>query len=220
MALASDPTSRPMPRRCPCPPARESAAWGHTTSRAITTRAASPSYRCSPWLYHEQNLVRPNFAADLLAARTHPRFEVLRPGAPPIPRWIGAPLFATCRLRDSIVAAGGPNGIFDTMASRGPDHPDWYKGGLYHDNEDFHVPALWVNAWYDLSAAPNIELFNHVRNKASDERIRDSQLSHRGTNGTLPHVPPARPARCRRPATWAACTLAWTTPCTLSSTAT
>ena len=61
------------------------------------------------------------------------------------------------------------------MVDRGPDHPDWYKGGLYHDNEDFTVPALWVHSWFDLSVEPNVELFNHVRNKASEQRIRDSQ---------------------------------------------
>ena len=74
-----------------------------------------------------------------------------------------------------IIAAGGPRGIFEEMADRGPDHPDWYKGGLYHDDEDFSVPALWVNSWYDLSVAPNIELFNHVRNKATDRYVRENQ---------------------------------------------
>jgi len=37
------------------------------------------------------------------------------------------------------------------------------------------VPALWVNSWYDLSVAPNIELFNHVRNKSTNRHARENQ---------------------------------------------
>ncbi len=126
------------------------------------------------WLYHEQNTVRPSFPPDLS------REEMIRVSkyydlAPdyPEPDWHEA--FMHLPLAEAIVAAEGPNGMFDDMVDRGPDHPDWYKGGLYHDNEDFTVPALWVNSWFDLSVAPNVELFNHVSNNASDRQIRDSQ---------------------------------------------
>ena len=126
------------------------------------------------WLYHEQNLVRPTFPAGL-SREERIRVSKYYDLAPSYPEVDWRTAFRHLPLRDSIVAAGGPNGVFDEMARRGPDHPDWYKGGLYHDDEDFHVPALWVNAWYDLSVAPNIELFNHVRRNASEARIRDSQ---------------------------------------------
>ena len=43
-----------------------------------------------------------------------------------------------------------------------------------------------MNAWYDLSTAPNIELFNHVRNNASEERIRESQYLIVAPHRTLP----------------------------------
>ena len=126
------------------------------------------------WLYHEQNLVRPTFPAGL-SPEERIRVSKYYDLAPSYPEVDWRQAFRHLPLRDSIAAAGGPHGIFDEMARRGPDHPDWYKGGLYHDDEDFHVPALWVNAWYDLSVAPNIELFNHVRRNASEARIRDSQ---------------------------------------------
>ena len=126
------------------------------------------------WLYHEQNTVRPMFPPGLS------REELIRVSkyydlAPdyPEPDWHEA--FRHLPLADAIVAAGGPNGMFDDMVDRGPDHPDWYKGGLYHDNEDFTVPALWVHSWFDLSVEPNTELFNHVRTNASEKKIRDSQ---------------------------------------------
>lgn len=126
------------------------------------------------WLYHEQNTVRPTFPPDLS------REELIRVAsyydlAPsyPQPDWHEA--FWHLPLAEAIVAAGGPNGMFDEMVDRGPDHPAWYEGGLYHDSEDFTVPALWVNSWFDLSVAPNIELFNHVRANASSPSVRDAQ---------------------------------------------
>lgn len=127
------------------------------------------------WLYGEQNLERPTFSPDLSreALIRVSKFYDLAPDMPDVD-WPKA--FRHLPLRDAIVAAGGPRGVFEEMADRGPDHADWYQGGLYHDNEDFTVPALWVNSWYDLSVAPNIELFNHVRNNASDERVRENQF--------------------------------------------
>ena len=79
------------------------------------------------WLYHEQNSVRPMFPSDLS------REELIRVSkyydlAPsyPEPDWHEA--FRHLPLADAIVAAGGPNGMFDDMVDRGPDHPDWYNG--------------------------------------------------------------------------------------------
>ena len=126
------------------------------------------------WLYSEQNLVRPTFPADLSRDELIrvSRFYDLAPDMPEVD-WNEA--FRHLPLSEAIVAAGGPNGIFDEMVDRGPDDEAWYEGGLYHDHEDFFVPALWVHSWYDLSVAPNIALFNHVRANASDARIRDNQ---------------------------------------------
>ncbi len=48
------------------------------------------------------------------------------------------------------------------MIQRAPNDPAWYKGGLYHDDEPFGVPSLWMMSWYDVSIGPNLALFNHV----------------------------------------------------------
>ena len=69
---------------------------------------------------------------------------------------------------------GGDPGFFAAAAQRLPDDPSWYEGGLYHDDEGFGVPALWVNSWYDLGVSPNLELFRHVRETA-DADVRDHQ---------------------------------------------
>lgn len=126
------------------------------------------------WLYGEQNLQRPVFAENL-SRETLIRVSKYYDLAPDMPEvdWLKASQHLP--IRDAIIAAGGAPGIFEEMADRGPNHADWYKGGLYHDNEDFTVPALWVNSWYDLSVAPNIELFNHVRSSASERAVRDHQ---------------------------------------------
>lgn len=105
------------------------------------------------WLYYEQNRIRPTFPPELSrdALIRAAQYYDLAPQYPE-PDWRKA--FWHLPLADALVAAGGPNGIFDEMVDRNPDHPDWYRGGLYHDSEDFTVPALWVNSWFDLSVAP------------------------------------------------------------------
>jgi len=78
-------------------------------------------------------------------------------------------------IQDILKNIGGKKEIFDKMVRRKPNDPDWYNGGLYHDEMDFGVPSFWFVSWYDVSSSPNIALFNHVRENASDKDIRDSQ---------------------------------------------
>lgn len=127
------------------------------------------------WLYSEQNRHRPTFSHDLSreALIGVARYYDLAPTMPAVD-WLKAGRHRP--LQEVIKAAGGSPGIFDEMVHRRPDDAAWYEGGLYHDNEDFHVPALWVNSWYDLSVAPNIELFRHVSRNASRAEIRTNQF--------------------------------------------
>lgn len=62
------------------------------------------------------------------------------------------------------------------MLMHKPNDPAWFEGGLYHDSEDFGVPAFWFNSWFDVSQGPNLALFNHARNNASDPEVRDGQF--------------------------------------------
>lgn len=78
-------------------------------------------------------------------------------------------------IQDILKNINGKREIFDKMVRRKPNHEDWYKGGLYHDNMDFGVPSFWFASWYDVSISPNLALFNHVRKNASDPIIRDNQ---------------------------------------------
>lgn len=78
-------------------------------------------------------------------------------------------------VEDIIENVNGPKGIYEEMITRKPNDPEWYQGGLYHDDMDFGVPGFWFVSWYDVSAGPNLALFNHIRENATDPLIRDNQ---------------------------------------------
>lgn len=78
-------------------------------------------------------------------------------------------------IKDILKNIKGKSEIFDNMVARKPNDPAWFKGGLYHDTMDFGVPSFWFASWYDVSVAPNITLFNHLRQNAKDPEIRDNQ---------------------------------------------
>lgn len=78
-------------------------------------------------------------------------------------------------LQDIIKNVKGQEGVYEDMIRRKPNDSKWFKGGLYHDNMPLNTPAYWFVSWYDVSSAPNIALFNHVRNSAKDKTIADNQ---------------------------------------------
>ena len=61
------------------------------------------------------------------------------------------------------------------MINRKPNDPQWFDGGLYHDNMSFGVPSFWFVSWYDVSVAPNIALFNHVRENGKNDFVKENQ---------------------------------------------
>ena len=129
------------------------------------------------WLYGQQNQVRPLFPRgtsqqDLIAAA---RLYDLAPQMPPVD-WSQA--LRQLPEEDIIEAVGGPRGIFadsmpvatgGAMIKRTPNDPAWYRGGLFHDDMTINVPGLWFMSWYDVSTAPNLATYNHVRRTARPE---------------------------------------------------
>ena len=123
------------------------------------------------WLYGEQNQVRPMFPPgtsqdDLLRAA---RLYDLAPQMPPVD-WATA--LAHLPVEDIIEAVDGPRGIFadsmpvatgGAMIRRTPNDSAWYRGGLFHDDMTIDVPGLWFMSWYDVSTAPNLATYDHVR---------------------------------------------------------
>ncbi len=72
---------------------------------------------------------------------------------------------------------GEPPATFEAFIDRTPADPGWRKGGLYHEDMGWGVPALWFNTWYDVSIGPNLELFNHARKAGSTATVRDNQYT-------------------------------------------
>lgn len=126
------------------------------------------------WLYGVQQNVRPQFPEGLSQEqlqRLRTMYD-LNPKMPPVD-W-------KKQLRklpsiDWLRNAGANDGPGAELMARKPNDPKWYTGGLYHDDQDFGVPAFWFNSWFDISQGPNLALFNHVREKASDPDVRNGQ---------------------------------------------
>ena len=127
------------------------------------------------WLYGQQNQARPLFSPKLTQEeleRAAKWFDL----SPQLPQVDWAKALAHLPVKDIMVAAGGPPGIFadrmpvptgGAMIQREPNDPAWYKGGLWHDNMKINIPGFWLMSWYDVSVGPNLAAFNHVRKTAS-----------------------------------------------------
>ena len=100
------------------------------------------------------------------------RFYDLGPENPPVD-WAEA--FKHLPLKDLLKNVNGKKEIFDKMIRRKPNDSQWFDGGLYHDNMSFGVPSFWFVSWYDVSVAPNIALFNHVRENGKNDFVRENQ---------------------------------------------
>ncbi len=127
------------------------------------------------WLYWVQNTQRPRFADDL-SDEDRARLAGWYDLDAEMPEVAWKEKIRHLPLAEAMETAKGPKGMFADFLARKPNDPAWYEGGLYHDHEDFGVPALWLNSWYDVSIGPNLALYRHVRDKASDPEVRDNQF--------------------------------------------
>lgn len=129
------------------------------------------------WLYGEQNQVRPMFPPntsqqDLI--QVSKSFDLAQ--HQPEVDWAKA--LRHLPEMDIIKAVGGPKGIFSdpmpvptegAMITRSPNHPAWYRGGLWHDDKPINIPGYWFMSWYDVSIGPNLAAYNSVRRTAKPE---------------------------------------------------
>ncbi|REJ79223.1 MAG: CocE/NonD family hydrolase [Acidobacteria bacterium] len=134
------------------------------------------------WLYGQVNQVRPMMPADATQEEliNASRMFDLAPQMPPVD-WSKA--LAHLPVQDIHKAVDAPKGIFadrmpvptgGEMIKRAPNDPEWYRGGLFHDNMRIDVPGFWFVSWYDVSAGPNLATYNHVR-RTADPEVRDKQ---------------------------------------------
>ena len=127
------------------------------------------------WLYGTQHdKAKPNLPANV-SQEDLQRIQKFYDMAPRYPRVDWKEGLSHLPVQDIIKAVDGPVGVYEEMIRRKPNDPAWFEGGLYHDNMPFNTPSFWFVSWYDVSSGPNIELFNHVRKNAKDQKVRDSQ---------------------------------------------
>jgi putative CocE/NonD family hydrolase len=128
------------------------------------------------WLYSVQHTVRPTFPPDTPPeelARLSRYFDL----APEMPDVDWQDKLRHLPLGDLLKEVDGPSGTFEEFITRTPADPGWYEGGLYHDDEPFGVPSLWMNSWYDVSIGPNLALYNHARKKATEPGVAAAQYA-------------------------------------------
>lgn len=78
-------------------------------------------------------------------------------------------------IQNMLTDLGEPKGTFEEFVKRTPASEAWFEGGLYHDNENWGVPSLWFNSWYDVSIGPNMALSNHASKNGADKEVRNNQ---------------------------------------------
>jgi putative CocE/NonD family hydrolase len=126
------------------------------------------------WLYGVQQNIRPQFPKGLsqdVLQRLRKAYDL----AADMPEMDWKKHMNKLPSIDWLKDADGNDGPGADLMARTPSDPKWYEGGLYHDERDFGVPAFWFNSWFDVSQGPNLALYNHVRDNASDREVRDGQ---------------------------------------------
>jgi len=127
------------------------------------------------WLYSTQHDPLAPELPEGIAREDLLRLQRFYDMAPAYPQVNWSEALAHLPVEDIIRNVNGPKGIYEEVITRKPDDPRWYQGGLYHDDMDFGVPSFWFVSWYDVSTGPNLALFNHVRENASDPMVRENQ---------------------------------------------
>ncbi|MCB9383068.1 MAG: CocE/NonD family hydrolase [Bryobacterales bacterium] len=126
------------------------------------------------WLYGVQQDVRPRFPEGMPQEELE-RLRKMYDLTAHMPQVDWTEQLRKLPAVDWLKSAGANEGPGATLLQRFPDDKAWYKGGLYHDNEPFAVPAFWFNSWFDVSQGPNLAMFNHARSKGADQATREGQ---------------------------------------------
>jgi putative CocE/NonD family hydrolase len=127
------------------------------------------------WLYGTQHdEFRPRLPKDI-SQEDLLRIQRFYDMAPEMPSVDWSVALQHLPLQEIMENVNGAKSIWDNMIIRKPDDPEWYEGGLYHDDMPFGVPSFWFVSWYDVSSGPNLALFNHVRNNAEDPEVAENQ---------------------------------------------
>ncbi len=128
------------------------------------------------WLYGVDNPIRAQLPSDIDEA-TRARASLNNDLAATKPKVDWNKQIKHLPVADMLKNLGEPPQTFDQFIARTPADPGWRKGGLYHEDMGWGVPALWFNSWYDVSIGPNLELFNHARASTTDREASANQYA-------------------------------------------
>jgi putative CocE/NonD family hydrolase len=128
------------------------------------------------WLYGVDNPLRAQIPSGL-DEETRARIEQYNDLAAHKPEVDWTKHIRHLPVSTMLSSLGEPPSTFDRFITRTPADPAWRKGGLYHDDMGWGVPALWFNTWYDVSIGPNLALFNHARAVNTDPEASANQYA-------------------------------------------
>jgi len=127
------------------------------------------------WMYSTQHdEFKPNLPEDITQEDLL-RIQRFYDMAPEMPEVNWSEALYHLPLQEIFKSVNGSKGVWDKMITRKPNDPEWYEGGLYHDDMPFGVPGLWLLSWYDIATSPNIELVNHIMENAKDPEVSENQ---------------------------------------------
>lgn len=128
------------------------------------------------WLYGTQHDPMAPKLPEGIAQEDLLRLQKFYDMAPRYPRVDWKEALSHLPVQDIIRNVDGPKGIYEEMITRKPNSPEWYEGGLFHDDMEYEKPAFWFVSWYDVASSPNLAMYNHIRENAKDPKIRDNQF--------------------------------------------
>ena len=140
------------------------------------------------WLYGVDNPLRAQLPADLDES-TRARVTLYNDLAATKPKVDWNKQIQHLPVSEMLSSLGEPPATFEQFINRTPADPAWRKGGLYHEDMGWGVPALWFNSWYDVSIGPNLELFNTARAAKGD---REASANQYAVIAPVPHCQYAR----------------------------
>ena len=155
------------------------------------------------WLYGVDNPLRAQLPVRPRSEdpRAHRRATTISTATKPDVDW--SKQIQHLPVAEMLTDLGEPPGTFEELIARTPADPAWYKGGLYHDDMDWGVPALWFNSWYDVSIGPNWRCSITPRRRSTDAEARANQyaiiapVTHCSIRSSVP-TPSRRPLAGRR----------------------
>jgi predicted acyl esterase len=101
------------------------------------------------WLYGTQNdQFKPTLPKDM-TQQDLIRISRFYDMATEMPRVDWAKAFHHLPVSDIIKNVDGQKGVYENMIARKPNDPQWYTGGLWHENMSLDVPGYWFVSWFD-----------------------------------------------------------------------